>query len=51
MKQFLLDTERQELLTLHLSEKNRRNADRIKAVLLADKEWSCKKINKVLLID
>ena len=51
MKQFLLDTERQELLTLHRSEKNRRNADRIKAVLLADKGWGCKKISEVLLID
>jgi hypothetical protein len=36
MKNFLTKTERQELRVRHRREKDRRTADRIKAVLLSD---------------
>ena len=51
MKSFLSDNERKELIALHRSEKDRRTGDRIKAVLLADKEWTYKRISEALLID
>lgn len=51
MKEFLTSETRQELRKRHRTERDRRIADRIKAVLLADKGWSFKHIAEVLLLD
>jgi transposase len=51
MRRFLSEEERRELKALHRCEKDRRSADRIKAVLLHDQGWPRKKIAKVLLLD
>jgi DNA-binding NarL/FixJ family response regulator len=50
MKNFLKETERQELKKRHCQEKDRRSADRIKAVL-SDKGWSFKEIAAILLLN
>lgn len=51
MKEFLNETERASLKEQHRQEKNRRVADRIKAILLADKGWTYRQIAEALLID
>lgn len=51
MKEFLSQAEREALKTQHRKEKNRRVADRIKAVLLSDKGWANRQIAEALLID
>jgi DNA-binding NarL/FixJ family response regulator len=48
---FLKTDEREYLKTIHRKESERRTADRIKAVLLADGGWSYKQIAKALLLD
>jgi DNA-binding NarL/FixJ family response regulator len=42
---------RLELLRLHRLERDRRVADRIKAVLLSDDGWTYKEIAKALFLD
>ncbi len=44
MKKFLNQEERDALKVHHPQEKNRRVADRIKAVLLSDKAWTYRQI-------
>ena len=51
MRNFLTDTERAELKIRHRAEKDRRSADRIKAVWLSDKGWTFKQISEALLLD
>lgn len=51
MKNFLTEKDREVLKELHKQEKNRRDADRIKAVLLSDTGWTYKKIAEALLLD
>ena len=51
MKEFLNQEEREALKVQHRQEKNRRVADRIKAVLLSDKGWTYRQIAEALLID
>lgn len=51
MKEFLTPEERAVLKVQHRHEKNRRIADRIKAVLLSDKGWTYRQIAEALLID
>lgn len=51
MKGFLTETKREALKAQHRQEKNRRVADRIKAVLLSDKGWTYRQIAEALLID
>ncbi len=51
MKEFLNEEERDSLKAHHRQEKNRRVADRIKAVLLSDKGWTYRQIAEALLID
>ena len=51
MRTFLSEEKRQELRTMHRREKDRRSADRIKAVLLHDKGWTRKQISEALLLD
>jgi transposase len=51
MKDFLNQAERDALRAQHRQEKNRRVADRIKAVLLSDKGWTYRQIAEALLID
>lgn len=51
MKEFLTEAEREALKGQHWQEKNRRVADRIKAVLLSDKGWTYRQIAEALLID
>lgn len=48
MKIVLSPEEKRELEVRHLKEKNRRNADRIKSVLLRDEGWSLSKIAQAL---
>lgn len=48
---FLTEEECQELKLKHRQEKNRRKADRIKAVLLANKGWNYRQIADALLLD
>jgi transposase len=50
MENALSPEQRQELILLHQSEGNRRVADRIKAVLLADEGWTCQQIAHALLL-
>ena len=51
MKYFLTSSEQEALKAQHRQEKNRRVADRIKAVLLSDKGWSYRQISQALLLD
>jgi transposase len=51
MNGFLNQAERDALKAQHRQEKNRRVADRIKAVLLSDKGWTYRQIAEALLID
>ena len=51
MDQFLTDKEREELRNRQRRERDRRIADRIKAVLLRDKGWSYQKIGEALMVD
>ena len=51
MNGFLDQAERDFLKKQHRQEKNRRVADRIKAVLLSDKGWTYRQIAEALLID
>ena len=51
MKEFLTNIEREVLKKQHRQEKNRRVADRIKAILLSDKGWTYRQIAEALLID
>jgi DNA-binding NarL/FixJ family response regulator len=50
-KDFLTQQERQDLRTRHKAEKDARVRDRIKAVLMADRGWTYKKIAEALLTD
>jgi len=47
---FLSDAERAQLRAQHKQERDRRICDRIKAVLLYDKDWSIAAIAKALLL-
>ncbi|ETZ04429.1 hypothetical protein [Holospora undulata] len=47
MQKFLKKEYRVTLRTQHRQEKNRRAADRIKAVLLSDKGWSYRQIARL----
>jgi transposase len=51
MKNFLTELERAELKLRHRKEKDRRTADRIKAVLLSNNGWSYRDIAEALLLD
>ena len=51
MQDFLAPSERDDLKAQHRQEKNRRVADRIKAVLLSDQGWSYRHIAQALLLD
>jgi len=51
MKEILTSELRTQLRFQHRSEKDRRTADRIKAVLLSDKGWSFRQIAEALLLD
>ena len=51
MKDFLTPCERETLVEQHRQEKNRRVADRIKAIILSDMGWSNRRISQALLID
>lgn len=51
MTRFLTEDERTQLRTRHRLERDRRVADRIKAVLLYDKGWTYQKIAEVLMLD
>ncbi|GHU18803.1 hypothetical protein FACS189472_07650 [Alphaproteobacteria bacterium] len=51
MKNFLTQEEELELKQRHRTEKDRRTADRIKAVLMSNTGWSYREISKVLLLD
>lgn len=51
MGKFLSENERIKLMLQHRLERDRRIADRIKAVLLNDKGWTFKKIAEALMLD
>jgi transposase len=51
MSNFLSESDRDALKANHRQEKNRRVADRIKAVLLSDQGWSYRQIAQALLLD
>ena len=51
MNKILNETEREELLIRHKSERDKRVADRIKAVILHDDGWTSARISEALLID
>ena len=51
MSNFLREEERKELRQQHRKERDRRTADRIKAVLWSDDGWSYKQIAKLLFLD
>ena len=51
MYKILTEIERTELLSRHRTEKEKRIADRIKAVLLLDEGWSYEDIAKALFLD
>jgi transposase len=51
MESFLTAEEREELRRRHRKEGGRRTADRMKAVLLADRGWSHRQIAEALLLD
>jgi DNA-binding NarL/FixJ family response regulator len=50
MKYFTQE-EREELRSMHRREHDRRVADRIKAVLLADQGWTNKQVAEALFVD
>jgi transposase len=51
MENFLTPEELSDLRLLHRKEKDRRVADRIKAVLLSHKGWSYRQISEALFLD
>lgn len=51
MERFLTSQEYEQLKTRHRKEKDRRTADRIKAVMLADKGWTFRQIAEALFLD
>lgn len=51
MKDFLTPSDKEDLRKQHRQADNRRIADRIKAVLLADKGWTYRQIAEALLLD
>jgi transposase len=51
MKDFLTEKVVTELKGRHRKEKERRTADRIKAVLMSNEGWSYREISKILLLD
>lgn len=51
MKDFLTSEEKETLRKQHRRERDRRVADRIKAVLLSDKGWSYRHIAEALMLD
>ena len=51
MHKILTDLERSELVSRHKREKEKRIADRIKAVLLSDEGWTSEEIAKALFLD
>lgn len=51
MSKILTPTERKDLLIRHKTERDKRVADRIKAVILHDDGWTSARISKALLID
>lgn len=51
MYKILTEQERSRLLIQHKTERDKRVADRIKVVLLADNDWSAEEITKALFID
>lgn len=51
MKDFLPDNIRQELRARHSTERDRRVADRIKAILLANRGWSYQRIAEALMLN
>lgn len=51
MKNFLSNEEKANLKLKHRIERDRRVADRIKAVLLTDKGWSYRQISEALMLD
>ncbi|MCP4179309.1 MAG: hypothetical protein GY756_16235 [bacterium] len=51
MSNFLSEKEELKLRHQHKKEKNRRNADRLKAVQLSNKGWSYRAISEALFLD
>jgi transposase len=51
MKSFLTEAEHKKIREQHRAEKDRRTADRMKAVMLADKGWSFRRIAEALFLD
>jgi transposase len=51
MKNFLNKEQKEELLSQHKKEKNRKVGDRIKAIILNDEGWTYRLISEALLID
>ncbi|CAO5681066.1 MAG: hypothetical protein HEEMFOPI_01851 [Holosporales bacterium] len=51
MKKYLTIDERQNLLSSHKKERDKRIADRIKVVLLFDDGYSYEEISKILFVD
>ncbi len=51
MKSFLSSQEEENLRNQHRKEKNRKRADRVKAVLLSNKGWTYKSIAEALFLD
>jgi len=51
MSNFLSQAEELKLRLQHKKEKNRKNADRLKAVLLSNKGWTYRAIAEALFID
>lgn len=51
LKDFLSTKEQESLILQHHQEKNRRTADRIKAILLSNKGWKYRRIAIALLLD
>ncbi len=48
---FLTKVERSLLIQIHRAEKNKRQADRIKSILLLDEGWSYAEVARVLFLD
>ena len=51
MDNFLSEEEKKYFRLLHRQERERRSADRIKAVILLDKGWTRRAIAEALLLD
>lgn len=47
----LTTKQRQELIALHRRTKNRRQADRIKTILLLDQGWEYRRVAEALFLD